>query len=313
MNTTMKTSTKILTLALSILTSTAGAQQDPMISQYMSNQLFFNPAYAGTHDYTTLSGLYRKQWVNFPGAPSTAFLSFDKIFYDRNIGLGFTLINDQIGVSNQTDIAVNYAYHIPVGRGHLSLGLKGQLSYYSARLTDLTIWDRDDQVFASNVLDKWVPNFGAGAYYYTGGFYAGLSVPHLLDYNRPSAFMEAKLSAVPNYERHYYVSSGYVIGLPSDIFVKPSILLKYVPNSPLEADLNVNMFFLNTFSVGASYRTYEGVVGLFEIRATQKIRIGYAFDCPFNNLYNYSSGTHEIMVSYDFIPDVIKMKTPRFF
>jgi type IX secretion system PorP/SprF family membrane protein len=310
----MRTTKKLLVAAILLFTAPIiHAQQDPMISQYMTNQLFFNPAYAGTHDYSTVSGLYRKQWVNFPGAPSTGFVSFDKNFVDRKIGLGFTLVNDQIGVSKQTAIAGNYAYHLPMGNGHLSLGLRGQLSYYGAQLTNLTVWDQSDQVFASDLLNKWFPNFGAGAYYYTDKFYGGISVPQLLNYDKPSAFMSTKVTAVPNYERHYYITSGYVVACPNNIYVKPSFLVKYVPSAPMEADLNVNVFFMNTFSVGASYRTYEGMVAMMEIKAGKNIRIGYAYDYPFNDLRLYSNGTHEIMVSYDFIKDIIKMKTPRFF
>jgi type IX secretion system PorP/SprF family membrane protein len=310
----MKPIYKILVPILSVFsTLTTRAQQDPMISQYMTNQIFFNPAYAGTHDYSSVSGLYRKQWVDMPGAPVTGFISYDKNFVDRNVGLGLTFVNDRIGVSNQTEIAAQYAYHIPLQKGHLSFGIKGQLSYYSAAVTDLTVWDKDDQLFMSNVMDKWIPNFGIGSYYYTDNFYAGISIPHLMNYNRPSNFTAAEIPAIPNYERHYYITSGYVITCPNDVFVKPSTLIKYIPHAPVEADLNVNVFFMNRFSVGTSYRTNDGMVAMVEIKATPNIRIGYAYDHPFNQLHAYTSGTHEIMLSYDFIRNIIKMKTPRFF
>lgn len=310
----MNTNNKMLALIILLFPAlVARAQQDPMISQYMTNQIYFNPAYAGTHDYSSLSGAYRKQWVNFPGAPTTSFLSYDKNFVDRNVGLGITFVNDHIGVSDQSEIAVQYAYHIPMAKGHLSLGIKGQLSYYSAKLTDLTIWDADDQVFASNVLNKWTPNFGVGAYYYRDNFYAGISIPHLVNYNQPSSFMSGELARVPNYERHYFMASGYVIPCKNDIYVKPSFLIKYIPHAPVQADFNVNVFFMNMFSVGASYRTMDGMVAMMEIKATQKLRIGYAYDHPFTKFRVYSNGTHEIMLSYDFIRNITKMKTPRFF
>jgi type IX secretion system PorP/SprF family membrane protein len=311
----MKKNKRIFAIAVLLLScAVAGAQQDPMISQYMSNQLFFNPAYAGTHDYATVSGLYRKQWVNFDGAPETSFLSYDKRFTDRHIGLGFTLVNDKIGVSNQTELAGHYDYQIPIGKGFLSLGIKGALSYYTARVTNLTVWDKNDVVFANNIIDKWVPNFGAGAYYYVEDvFYAGFSVPHLLNYNKPSEFVSAELTSVPAYERHCYLSSGYVFKLSADVSLKPSVLVKYMGHAPIEGDLNLNVFFLNTFTVGASYRTDEGYVALFEIRAGKNIRIGYAYDWPQTKMDKYSNGTHEIMLSYDFIHDIYKMKSPRFF
>ena len=40
------------------------AQQDPMISQYMFTGLVLNPAYAGSHEFTNATALYRYQWAN---------------------------------------------------------------------------------------------------------------------------------------------------------------------------------------------------------------------------------------------------------
>lgn len=310
----MKNPNKIFAFIILLLaTSLAYGQQDPMISQYMTNQIYFNPAYAGTHDYASASAAYRKQWVSFPGSPETEFISLDKNFVDRNVGLGLTIVNDKIGVSNKMDIAGQYAYHIPVGYGHLSLGIKAALSYYSASVKDLTVWDENDKVYANNIVNRWSPNFGLGAYYYTEKFYAGVSAPYLVNYNKPSNFVAAELSSVPNYERHYFIATGYVIGFHSDVYVKPSILIKYVEDAPMEADFNINVYFMNMFSVGAAYRTNDGYVVMAEILAAKRLRIGYAFDWPTNQLTNYTNGTHEIMVSYDFIRDIYKMKTPRFF
>jgi type IX secretion system PorP/SprF family membrane protein len=310
----MKKTAKILVLAGCIVSAFTGrAQQDAMISQYMTNQLFINPAYSGTHTYSTLSGLYRKQWVSFPGSPQTGFLTYDTRFPETNYGLGFTFANDKIGVSEQTDLSGNFSYHIPLLKGELSLALKAAISHYNAYLTELTVWDQNDAVFMNNITNRWIPNFGAGGYYYTDKFYLGLAVPHLLNYQKPSSFLSAKISSVPAYERHYYLTSGYVYKLNDDVFLKPSFLLKYVPDAPFNADLNLNVFFMNFFSVGMSYKTDNELVGMIEINASKHIRIGYAYDHTFNPIGNYSDGSHEIMVAYDFFQEVVKMKTPRFF
>ncbi|MBW7912390.1 MAG: type IX secretion system membrane protein PorP/SprF [Taibaiella sp.] len=161
--------------------------------------------------------------------------------------MGGTLAHDVIGVSRQTDVAVNYSYHIKMKKGQLALGLKGMVSFYSANLTALKIWDQNDQVFMSDIQNKWIPNFGAGAYYYTDRFYAGISVPHLLNYNKPSTFLSAQISRVPHYERHYFAAAGYVFNLQDKVYLKPSTLIKYVPNAPVEADLNMNVFFMRIF------------------------------------------------------------------
>ncbi|MBW7912389.1 MAG: type IX secretion system membrane protein PorP/SprF [Taibaiella sp.] len=67
------------------------------------------------------------------------------------------------------------------------------------------------------------------------------------------------------------------------------------------------------FSVGASYRTKESVVALFEMNITKRTRFGYAYDIPINKLQPHTRGSHELMVAYDIGETIIKMKSPRFF
>lgn len=305
-----------LTLTLICLMLSAArlcAQQDAMISQYMSNQNFINPAYAGSHDYATLSGLVRKQWVDFPGSPRTSFISWDNRFTGSNMGLGFTLVNDKLGVTDETKLGANFAYHIPAGKGHLSFGIKAEVSYYNAKLSDLKVWEANDQVYASNIIGRWIPNAGAGVYYYTDKFYAGISTPHLINYIQPSATAAAEIRKTPAYERHYFLSTGYVFNVSDDVYIKPSTLVKYVEDAPLEADLNINVFFLKNFMLGGAYRTRDGLVAMTEIRVLPKLRLGYAFDYPLTKINYFSSGTHEVMLAYDFLRDAMKIRSPRFF
>ena len=47
------------------------SQQDPHYTQYMYNMNVINPAYAGSKENLSLGLLYRKQWVEIEGAPTT--------------------------------------------------------------------------------------------------------------------------------------------------------------------------------------------------------------------------------------------------
>src|SRR5687767_12708763 len=75
------------------------AQQDPMYSQYMFNQLSVNPAYAGVREMLTMTALYRKQWVGVSGAPTTFTFSADSPIRNQKMALGFNLVSDKIGIS----------------------------------------------------------------------------------------------------------------------------------------------------------------------------------------------------------------------
>ncbi len=302
---------RILALFL-IISATAQAQQHPMVSQYMFNGLLLNPAYAGSKDYVSTAALYRKQWVDFKGSPETQTISIHGPLKNRRMGLGFSILNDHIGVTNRTDFMGSYAYHIPTGRGKLALGLQAGATYFRAKLTDLIYWDQDDEVFAADIQSNLLPNAGAGIYYYSRNFYAGLSVPQLLDYD-PGKSLSFDIKQVPHQTRHYFLHTGYVIEASEDFKIKPSVLVKYVPNAPVEVDMNVNFLFNNIFWIGGSYRTNDAVVALVEYQLTRKLRLGYSYDFTLTELKNYSSGSHEIMLGYDFGYDIMKMKTPRYF
>ena len=303
----------IILIFVVLLNIAAKAQQDPMISQYMFNGLFLNPAYAGSHKYVTSSLLHRTQWVDFSGAPKTSLLAIDGLIPSKseNMGVGLIVAHDQIGATEQTDIYANYAYQLKFKKGKLAFGLKAGVSNYVFKSANLTIWDSNDEVFTGR-RTAWLPKLGAGAYYFTEKWYAGISVPTLLAYdaNRNFAFDVNNGSFL---NRHYYAYGGYVFKLSEQFKLKPSTLIKYLPSAPLQADLNLNLLYRDQFWIGASYRSMDAVVFMVEYQTNSRFRVGYSFDYSITKIRNYSAGTHEIMIGYDFGKNLIKVKTPRYF
>lgn len=289
------------------------AQQDAIVSQYMFNGMFLNPAYTGSHKFYNATVTYRRQWVGFEGAPTTQIISLDGPLRGTNSGIGFLASNDKIGVTRQTDVYGYYAYHLPVAKEtRLSMGLRGGVDYYRADLTDLEVWDQEDQVFASDINGRVLPNFGAGLYLYGPHYYVGAAAPRLVNYDEATRF-SANLRDAPNTLRHYYLHAGYVFDQNQDVIFKPNFLLRYVNNAPVQADINLNVLFVQTIWVGASYRTGDAIVGILELQATKRFRIGYAYDHPINDIRRYTNGSHEFMLSYDFGLDIMKMRSPRYF
>ena len=276
------------------------AQQEAMFSQYMYSGLYINPAFSGSRTYGEINGIFRKQWVNFEGAPVTQILSMENPVKEKNMGWGAILVNDKIGVSCRTDFHLSYAYQIKTGNDYrLALGIRGGLSYCRAMLNDLRIWDANDQVFAANLKDVWLPNAGAGLYFYSTRFYSGISCPNLVDYsNRSIGFSSANS---PKIIPHYYFSSGYVFGIGKDLNLKPSFLIKYVPFAPVQADLNLNAEIKSKLCLGISYRTNDGLVAIAQLLFSERWKMGYAYDYPLTKINQYSYGSHELMLSYRLI------------
>ena len=275
-------------------------QQSPLMSHYMFNGLLLNPAYAGSKEYVSTTLLYRKQWVGMEGAPVTYSGSVHGLLKKKKLGLGALLQQDKIGVTKQTDLYSMLSYHLPMGMGKLSVGLQAGVSNFSSEVVKLTYWDPGDKVFEFNTFSNLLPNAGLGAYYYRELFYAGISAPFLVSYNpNESASIESNVP-LHKQSRRYFATVGGVIETEGEIKFKPSALVRYESNAPVQFDLNMNMLINDIFWIGASYRSDDAIVVLLEYQISRKFRFGYSYDYTLGELGNYNSGSHEIMIGYDF-------------
>jgi len=282
-----------------------------MYSQYLFNELLLNPAYCGSRISTNATLLHRNQWVAFEGAPKTSLLSFDHPLMEKNMGLGLIVANDKIGVTKQTDIYTNYSYHIRFRYSNLSFGLKTGISNYNAALTTLTVWD-NDKVFAADRNSFIIPKFGFGTYYYSEKFFVGFSIPELMAYDKNKNF-SYDINKSSNIRKHYFLHSGYSHKISSSLKLKPTFLLKYLPKSPLQADLNINFIYKEIYLLGGSYRTGDALVAIIQFQIVKNLKLGYAFDYTLSKLNHYTYGSHEIMLGYDFGKNYINVNTPSMF
>lgn len=310
----MKTIRHCLTLVLAVLgCAKLFAQQEVMVSQYMFNQLFLNPAYAGSHAYMSSSLLHRSQWLKVEGAPRTSMMAVDAPLMKGKMGAGLSIVHDQIGVSRDLDIAAHYAYHLRLSpTSKLAFGMRAGLSIYSARLSELNYWDANDQVFQGDIANKPVGKFGFGIYWYDTRSYVGLAVPTIYAADKEIA-MNATGVIDDYFTQHFYVNAGHVFTLNESFDIKPSTMIRYTEAAPLEADVNCNVLYRERIWFGLGYRTGDAVVGMLEYQINPMLRIGYAYDMTTSQLRNYTNGSHEVMLGLDFGKEPIRIKTPRYF
>lgn len=291
----------------------ANAQQDIMVSQYMFNGLFLNPAYAGSHKYFSSSLTYRKQWVNFDGAPTTYLFAVDGPLMKQKMGLGLILANDKIGVTTQNDIYANYSYFLKMGEGKLGFGLKGGVSQMSAKVSDLIVVDANDPVYGGAVKKTgMIPKFGFGSYYYTNNWFAGFSIPELFAGDQQKDFA-ATVNTTTTIRNHFYLTGGYVHKVNNMWSLKPTFLVKKEKASPTQLDVNLTVFYMDKIALGVTYRTKDAITAMLIAQITKQFRVGYAYDITTTEIKRYSAGSHEIMLGYAFGKDVIKTITPRYF
>ncbi|MEM0997007.1 MAG: type IX secretion system membrane protein PorP/SprF [Bacteroidota bacterium] len=300
-----------LVLASVLLPAAAKAQHYPMFSQYMFNGLVINPAYTGSRDALSLTALYRQQWTGFRGAPRTQTVTAHSPLKNPRNNFGVTFLHDRVGVSTHTMAYGSYAYRIDLGEraGRLAFGLQGGLSLLQDRWTEIITDQNGDEVFSANSPTFVVPRVGFGVYYDHRRWYFGASVPFLLDYKN-SDYTQYVANSFQY--RPYMLTAGVLIRLNPDFILKPSILVKYLRNSPIQGDFNANLIFKDVFWIGASYRTGDAMVGMLEYQINPQFRIGYAFDYTITELRRYHNGSHEFMLRYEFGYKV-KAMSPRYF
>ncbi len=297
-------------LGMLILGPLCHAQQGVMFTQYMFNGLALNPAYAGSHDVISATVIGRQQWLGIDGAPNTQTLSVHSPIKNERIGLGMLLLRDQIGITDQLNATVAYSYRIEMDHGKLAMGLQGGISNYRADYNKLEIGG--DPALSRGVVSAWQPNFGAGVYYYNDRFYAGLSVPQLLE--RVYDAYESSSVEGRGLVRHYFLNTGYVFDLNDDLKLKPNMLVKMVEGAPVQVDLNANLLIMEVLWVGLSWRSFDSVDGLLQLQLTDRLQLGYSYDfATTKEIQSVDGGSHELSLNYRFTIGHKKSVSPRYF
>lgn len=306
----------LLTGIITLLGYNSYAQQMPMYTHYMYNTLVINPAYAGSREALSVTGLHRSQWVGFEGAPTTQTLTLHAPLKNQRIGLGLAVMNDKLGPINNSTVTANFAFRMQLTRkAKLALGLSGGVNMIQANLNKLNLDQQNDPTFNTNIDNKITPDFGFGAYYSRERFYAGISVPNLLQ-NTFSKVNAANGDVLEGKEqRHYYFIAGTYLKLSENFAFKPTTLVKVTEAAPIQADITAAFVFSNKFLLGAMLRSDDAVGALIGFDFSQKLHIGYSYDWSYGlSTSKYNQGSHEIILRYDFLLKGKKqIHTPRYF
>lgn len=305
-----------LTGLLGLLCLTSIGQQDPMFTHYMFNTQAVNPAYAGSRNALTVTGLHRSQWVGFEGAPVTQTLTLHSPIFRDDIGIGLSVVNDKLGPTRSTGVFLDLAYHLKLDeKSKLSFGLKGGFNMMQGNLAALELDEAGDQSFANNMETQVLPNVGFGVYYSREKFYVGVSTPKMLQntFDYSTALLGTDNSAAE--QRHYFVIAGFVKELDENFKIKPTTLIKVTEAAPIEVDLTAILLYKDKVWAGLMGRTGDALGILLGYQFTPQLSVGYSFDFSMlNTTGKYNAGSHELMLRYDFIfGNKAKVVSSRYF
>jgi len=297
----------ITALLFVVFASSMSAQQDPQFTQWYMDHVVSNIAAAGQSDLTNINGFYRNQWNGLDRSPVTSLLNVDGQVGFIPGAFGIQFYQDELGYESNTMMKLGYAYTLsPFANGtKMSLGMS--VSYFSKSFATEWIsidpW-ASDQAIPQNDNQSSAVDVDLGIYISKPKtFYAGLSMTHLAE----TEFTE--MSITPS--RHLYAMGGYNYPLDGDALVLRTNILAKTDLNASAIDMNVNVLYNEMIWAGVSWRPGDAIAPIvgFQYKMIDKdatnykeqlFRLGYSFDVTTSELQSFSSGSHEIFLSYSF-------------
>lgn len=295
----MKQTFKLL-LAVLIFTQAFNmqAQQDQMYITYPFMPMNVNPAYAGSREVISVSGIYRTRPLFGPlGAATTTqqYFNFDMPIAKDRMAIGFQAYNAQTqgnltggSIYGNLGLYGNFAYRLTLPNdGKLAIGVQLGVTQVPVFL-GLGTGGSGNTAFNSS--------YGAGIYYNNDDAYLGVSM--------------LNVNASDNYNRPIFITGGYVFRIDDDFKIKTGALLRKQSNNSggkTDFDLNATGWINDKFGIGIWYQntgsdnsTNTSILGSLQVQL-KKIQIGYSYDFSGSGYSNSlsSQGFHQLMIKYE--------------
>ena len=197
----------------------------------------------------------------------------------------------------------SYAYHHGLtAQTSIAVGFEAGVKSISLNSNDL-VFDPynpitvDPAVANSQAINRIKPDMGAGIWLYSSTYFVGVSAEQIIPqtvYFSNNTVKTAGSKFVP----HLFATAGYRFQLNDDISALPSLMLRYVQPTPMQADINLKLQYQDLIWVGGSYRPGDGFAGLAGVNISNTFNISYAYDYTTSKLSAISRGTHALGLGF---------------
>lgn len=304
-----------------LIATAAIAQQDPQFTQYMFNNLYYNPGFSGVEGVAKATALYRSQWSGYQptfyggGAPTTQLLTFTAPIFKLNSGFGGYILNDNLGPQNNLEVQASYAYHLPLKDGKLSFGIRAGIYSQTIDSKLYRAIHQDDPNLPNPEKGRYTqskPDLAVGVYYRREKFYAGMGFSHLL-----KAKFDFGLKQRNVLETHAYITGGYFYEVNFNLRFQFVSLIK-TDFVKTQYDIGAIAYMRDTMWGGISFRQSEAAILLlgYSLLKDKSLKVGYSMDVIVKDRAAKQPLSHELMVSYELplVSGVGKkvIRTPRY-
>ena len=274
-----------------LISQKAVAQTDVQLSQQLFSRINYNPAATGLSEDIHLYLLARQQWTGFKLAPQTIVFNAHTFVPWTYSGWGFSMIGDMLGYEKSFNPKLRYAFHIPMVsiKSSLSFGIGAGVMHKTINGDELIYENPADPARIYGVVSDTKPDFDFGTEYNSKHISVGASITHLGNKFNQSVNTESS--------PHMYVYARGMFDLVRNWQITPAISW-HNSKTINQVELNAMLFYQKRFWGGASYRVKESIVVLIGMYLSPELMLGYSYDYNADKLHSYSTGSHEIMLSW---------------
>lgn len=283
--------------AIAIVAATAArAQQDPAFLHYWALAPQYNPAAAGRLPQLSINAAYQSHASGFEDAGGTMYAGADMAFQigKTRHGVGAAFQKDDIGLFAHQRFSLQYAYHLRLFGGTLSIGAEADMLNEKVDGSKAELGDSNDPAIPSSEVSGSKFDATAGLWYTHGPWYAGLAAQHL---TAPTILLgetnEIKVKSLYNFTAGYNIRTRLPL-----LTIAPSVMLRY-DGTDLRADVTARLVYArdkkNLYG-GINYSPQHSVA-LFVGGTFHGIDIGYSYEANTEGM-GLESGQHEVTLAY---------------
>ena len=272
-----------------LISSWVSAQQDAYFSLMEYQMTLVNPAYAGAEGNQILSIHSRNQWSNTEDNPKTLSMAYS-VARKKNIGLGISVISDQVFVEKQTFVAVDFSYKLKLNEdASMYLGLKGGVNSFRLDTSNLTSYSPQTDP-AKKMMSRLLPNLGVGFLYKHKTHWISAAIPRLFNSKE-----DEEVVLNPREKTHFYFGAGAKLSITSDVALEPAISMRSTEGVGAITEGVLWGNYQNKFRFGVGFRTASVLSLKVNLLLSDTFSLSYAYDSyGESNLSAIQLNAHEI-------------------
>lgn len=286
----------LVPLLLCGLPFTAAAQQDPAFAHYWQMETQFNPAAAGRSPQLNIRAAMQTHATGYENGGSTMFAGADMAFQIGRTrhGVGAIFQNDEFGLFSHKRFTVQYAYHLKLWGGTLSIGAEADMLNESVNGSKADLGDANDPAFPTTDVSGSKFDASAGLFYAHRRWYVGIGAQHLTS---PTVLLgetnEYRVKSLYNF------TAGYNIRTKNPFFtIVPSAMVRYSA-SDFRADITARLEYNHgkrRLYGGLSYSPQNSVTG-FVGGTFHGVNLSYSYEAYTSGM-GLGAGQHEVTLGY---------------